>query len=1072
MSRCLFETFHRASLCGSVLLTLAGGGLYLDAQTLAPGVSLTPVAQGYSRYNLESTSFTRQNLVSIGSTQYVAFYNPGTNLVVGRRLPGTTTWETNETNFKPNDPTDGHDIISIGIGSDGVLHASWGMHGDSPFHYARSAPWSLTLVATNMTGFEHSVTYPQFINMPNGDLLYLFREGTSGNGDTYINHYSSVTHAWTNQTLGTSQAPFIRASGPGSATNANAYPNYAGFDSQTNLHLTWTWREDASSIDWNHDECYARSPDFGATWRTWSNMSYTLPITKDTAQIVWPVPLNSQLMNQCGQTIDTNDRPVIATWWAPQGSGTAIQIFVIWNDGFQWRTNQIGTRTTTAWPTRPIIVCDQSNRLWMVFTDPERGSVPTLAWTSDPQRRTWNLINLTDQNMGTWETSYDPTVWSHDGKLDLFYQPINGLSDGTQISVMEFDPAVFLANQPAPPQTFEWTNMAGGNWNVPANWTNGASPPVGGSNNLQLQFTGTTGYIATNDFAGNFSLNQALLNANGAGTNRLAGNPLVFTNNGTSLSALTQSGSAAFAVANPLTLGATLSVALDSAASVSLNGGIAGSGGISVSGSGQLILSASNIFTGGINLGSGTVAFGTNSLGSGPLAAGGGTLRWLPGNALDICAGRAVTLTGTVNFDPGGNTVPLSGGIGGSGGLTLSAGNGGTLVLTGSNSYSGLTTINTGMLVASASAALGSTANFTTPIGGTATSSLGIQGGISLAEPIRCGGRQPFPNASALAAHVVNLAGTNTLTGDITAEMGGNQYNIESASGRLIVAGNYSQVSGTGDRYLNLQGAGDANWTGAINDGTGIINLTKRGPGRWVLSGTNTFSGTTTVSAGTLLVNGVLGTNTVTVSNNATLGGNGIINGATTVQDGGTLAPGNSIGTLTVGNDLVFASGSRTVMEIYLSPLTNDEVVVSRALALGGTLIVTNLSTQPLFAGDSFQLFSASNITGSFANVVLPPLNRGLAWTNTLAGNGSIAVIATVSLNPTNIAFATTNGGATLVLSWPQDHLGWRLQAQTNPPDIGLSTNWFEVAGSPATNRVFVPIDASLGDVFYRLILQ
>lgn len=1068
MSRCLFETLWRAL----VLAVLVNGSFRLDAQMLAPGVNLIPVAQGYARYNLESASFTRQNLVSIGSTQYVAFYNPNTNLVVGRRVFGTTTWETNPTNLKPNDPTDGHDIISIGIGSDGILHASWGMHGDSPFHYARSAPWSLTLIATNMTGFEHAVTYPQFINMPNGDLLYLFREGTSGNGDTYINHYSSVTHAWTNQTLGTSQAPFIYASGPGSATNANAYPNYACFDSETNLHLTWTWREDASSIDWNHDECYARSPDFGATWRTWSNTSYTLPITKDTAQIIWPIPLNSQLMNQCGQTIDTNDRPVIATWWAPQGSGTAIQIFVIWNDGTQWRTNQIGTRTTTAWPTRPIIVCDKSNRLWMVFTDPERGSVPTLAWTSDPQRQTWNLINLTDQNMGTWEASYDPTVWSRDGKLDLFYQPINGLSDGTQISIMEFDPVAFLANQPAPPQTFAWTNANSGKWSVAANWTNSLSPPVGGSNTLQLQFAGTSSYTATNDLAGNFSLNQILLNASGAGTNNLTGNPLVFTNNGTSLSTFTQSGSAAFAIANPLTLGTTLSVALDSAGPVSLNGGIAGGGGISVSGSGQLSLSASNTFAGGINLGSGTLAFGANSLGTGPFTAGGGMLRWLPENALDICAGRAITLTGTFNLDPGGNTVLLSGGIGGSGGLTLSAANGGTVVLTGSNSYSGLTTINTDMLVAAASAALGSTANYTTPIGGTATSSLGIQGGIALAEPIRCGGRQPLPNASALAAHVVNLAGTNTLTGDITAEMGGNQYNIESASGRLIVAGNYSQVSGTGDRYLNLQGAGDADWTGAINDGTGIINLTKRGTGRWVLSGTNTFSGTTTVSAGTLLVNGVLGTNTVTVSNNATLGGNGIINGATTVQDGGTLAQGNPIGKLIVSNDLTLSSGSRTVMGIDRSPLTNEEVVVSGTLALGGTLLVTNLSAQAPFAGDSFQLFSASSITGNFTNVVLPPLNPGLAWTNTLAGNGVIAVIAVVSLDPTNITFVITNGGTALVLSWPQDHLGWRLQAQTNPPGIGLGPNWLNVTGSTATNRVFMPMDATQGNVFYRLIFE
>ena len=35
-----------------------------------------------------------------------------------------------------------------------------------------------------------------------------------------------------------------------------------------------------------------------------------------------------------------------------------------------------------------------------------------------------------------------------------------------------------------------------------------------------------------------------------------------------------------------------------------------------------------------------------------------------------------------------------------------------------------------------------------------------------------------------------------------------------------------------------------------------------------------------------------------------------------------------------------------------------------------------------------------------------------------------------------------------LTLSWPADHTGWRLQAQTNNPTTGLGTNWFDVPGS------------------------
>jgi hypothetical protein len=64
----------------------------------------------------------------------------------------------------------------------------------------------------------------------------------------------------------------------------------------------------------------------------------------------------------------------------------------------------------------------------------------------------------------------------------------------------------------------------------------------------------------------------------------------------------------------------------------------------------------------------------------------------------------------------------------------------------------------------------------------------------------------------------------------------------------------------------------------------------------------------------------------------------------------------------------------------------------------------------------------------------------------------------------TNVS-VSVSGGA-LDLSWPADHVGWRLQAQTN----GLGANWFDVAGSTATNLMTLPFDATAGSVFFRLI--
>ena len=61
------------------------------------------------------------------------------------------------------------------------------------------------------------------------------------------------------------------------------------------------------------------------------------------------------------------------------------------------------------------------------------------------------------------------------------------------------------------------------------------------------------------------------------------------------------------------------------------------------------------------------------------------------------------------------------------------------------------------------------------------------------------------------------------------------------------------------------------------------------------------------------------------------------------------------------------------------------------------------------------------------------------------------AVPVTVNTNPTNILFSAAN--SQLTLSWPADHTGWQLQAQTNKLSVGINTNWVNVSGTTGTNR-------------------
>jgi hypothetical protein len=92
-------------------------------------------------------------------------------------------------------------------------------------------------------------------------------------------------------------------------------------------------------------------------------------------------------------------------------------------------------------------------------------------------------------------------------------------------------------------------------------------------------------------------------------------------------------------------------------------------------------------------------------------------------------------------------------------------------------------------------------------------------------------------------------------------------------------------------------------------------------------------------------------------------------------------------------------------------------------------------------------------------------VNNSYGTTNAFV---TLSVTSAVNSNPTNIVFAAANNE--LSLSWPADHIGWQLQAQTNRLTVGLSTNWVNVAGSTGTNQVVVPLNLANGSVFYRLV--
>jgi len=136
-----------------------------------------------------------------------------------------------------------------------------------------------------------------------------------------------------------------------------------------------------------------------------------------------------------------------------------------------------------------------------------------------------------------------------------------------------------------------------------------------------------------------------------------------------------------------------------------------------------------------------------------------------------------------------------------------------------------------------------------------------------------------------------------------------------------------SSVSVTGSQSYTFGGSGSLG---------GMMSLVKSGSGQLAVTTSNTYSGGTIVSNGMLLINGSLGTGAVTVAGGGVLGGTGIIGGPVTVN--GTLAPGNSPGTLTINNDLTVGGGAALQYDLGTN---SDLTAVSGNLTLGGTLNLT-----------------------------------------------------------------------------------------------------------------------------------
>ncbi|MCQ6263314.1 autotransporter domain-containing protein [Alcanivorax sp. MM125-6] len=278
--------------------------------------------------------------------------------------------------------------------------------------------------------------------------------------------------------------------------------------------------------------------------------------------------------------------------------------------------------------------------------------------------------------------------------------------------------------------------------------------------------------------------------------------------------------------------------------------------------------------------------------------------------------------------------------------------------------------------------------------GGTVISDNGFVGSGAVGQ-----GRVTLGGADAGWEMVSNLVVGSYGSGEITVNAGATLSNglafvgsEAGSSGSVTVLGNGALWNNRGAILLGNNGNGEltiadggtvrANGVvvGVNASGTGSLTLGEggtleapwvdrdAGAGTLVLNGNNLFRGASRVDGGTLIVNGAVAGSTVTVADGALLGGTGTLGGAR-LTDGATLAPGNSIGTLTVDGDLVFESGSVFQVE-GAGDGSADRVRVTGGATLNGG------SVAHIDAGGDYQPFTRytlidadQGVTGRFDQV-------------------------------------------------------------------------------------------------------
>ena len=531
--------------------------------------------------------------------------------------------------------------------------------------------------------------------------------------------------------------------------------------------------------------------------------------------------------------------------------------------------------------------------------------------------------------------------------------------------------------------------------------------------NLVKTGSGTQVLSGSTSYTGATTILSGTLGA--GGTNTLSANS-GFTLTGTSSLNLngfmnTIGSLAASSTTTTVSLGAASLTTGNDNTSTTFAGAITGSGSLTKIGTGMFTLTGNNSYTGRTTITGGTLQVGDGSLGNDSL----------------ISSTSGIVNNGTLVYNLSSTaTSTVAIGISGSGALTNSGS--GTLVLAAINTFTGVTTINSGTLqigtgVSGSDGFIGNSSGIVNnaalvynnySLSGTygnvisGTGSLTLNGGGSLT----LNGTNTFSGVTRVNNGTLTLGNNLALQNSVLDMDSAYQSVYLNGDSALTLGG----LTGSGDLYnfsvnnyanlndliLNPQGGVSVTYSGGISDGDlGPVNLHKTGAGTQILSGNSTYTGSTLVNAGSLVVSGSLGTtgsvtidagadlavngfigggligqypgsiNHPSVNVSGTLRGTGSVYGAVTAQSTATISAGlNGAGILTL-DSLILKNGATLGLNLSCSGTDSGGVAGTNwgQIAVTNSLDVTSLTTHIVIALNTFNGGAAGALSSFDPNV-------------------------------------------------------------------------------------------------------